>query len=239
VTNPAHSRANDAAAAERPAYSVAEAAKYLRMQPATLRTWILGRPYPTQDGQRVWEPLIHAAEGRPTNLTFNNLVEAHVLSAIRRVHDIPFPKIRAAIDYVRDRLNVDRPLLEQEFETDGVDLFVQELGKLVAASRGGQIALSDILRQYLKRIDRQPAGLLRLFPFTRLAGDDPVLDSPRVIVIDPRVSFGRPVITGTGVRAEVIVARFVAGESIEELAADLELEQRMIQEAVRWEQLAA
>ena len=33
-----------------PAYSVAEAAHYLRLPVATLRSWILGRPYPVAGG---------------------------------------------------------------------------------------------------------------------------------------------------------------------------------------------
>jgi uncharacterized protein (DUF433 family) len=40
------------------------------------------------------------------------------------------------------------------------------------------------------------------------------------IVIDPSISFGRPVLTGTGIRVEIIADRFGAGESIDSLAAD-------------------
>jgi cytochrome c oxidase subunit 2 len=32
------------------AYTLAEAARYLRLPPATLRSWVLGREYPTADG---------------------------------------------------------------------------------------------------------------------------------------------------------------------------------------------
>ena len=53
------------------------------------------------------------------------------------------------------------------------------------------------------------------------------------------MSFGRPVLVKTGVRAEVIVGRFLAGETIDELTVDLGLEPGLIQEAVRWEQLVA
>jgi uncharacterized protein (DUF433 family) len=233
----------DAGVADSPAYTIVEAAGYLRMPPATLRTWVRGRPYDTQVGRVRWSPVIETpregpAEGRSSLLSFNNLVEAHVLSAIRRKHEIAFPKVRQAVDYVREQLGVERPLLDQQFETDGVEIFVREFGQLVAVSRGGQMALSDILRDHLSRIDRRP-GMLRLFPFTRARGSEPVLDSPRVIVIDPRVSFGRPVLAETGVRAEVIVGRFVAGETRDQLAADLGLDPRLVEEALRWEQLVA
>lgn len=234
----------EAGIADSPAYTIVEAARYLRMPPATLRTWVRGRPYETRGGRMQWTPLIQVSGGALTRsgaslLSFNNLVEAHVLSAIRRKHEIGFPRVREALDYVRDRLGVERPLLDQQFETDGVEIFVREFGQLVSASRGGQVAFREILEDHLKRIEREPGHVLRLFPFTRVRGSEPVLDSPRVIVIDPRVSFGRPVLVKTGVRAEVIVGRFLAGETIDELAVDLGLESGLVQEAVRWEQLVA
>ncbi len=43
---------------ELPAYSIAEAAKYLRLPEATLRSWVAGRPYPTTAGQHFFRPVI-------------------------------------------------------------------------------------------------------------------------------------------------------------------------------------
>ncbi len=46
-----------------PAYGLREAARYLRMAPATLRSWILGRYYhPTSAGERFFQPVIHLPE---------------------------------------------------------------------------------------------------------------------------------------------------------------------------------
>jgi DNA-binding transcriptional regulator YiaG len=38
---------------DRPAYTVAEAARYLKVAPATLRSWFVGRPYPTGSAPRI------------------------------------------------------------------------------------------------------------------------------------------------------------------------------------------
>ncbi len=82
------------------------------------------------------------------------------------------------------------------------------------------------------RIERDPHGLpIRLYPFTR-PGD---LDQPRAVVIDPRVSFGRPVLAGTGIATAVIAERYKAGESTAELAQDYGREQAEIEEAIRCE----
>jgi hypothetical protein len=40
-----------------PAYPVTDAARYLRIPLATLRTWLKGRSYLTKDGQQAFEPL--------------------------------------------------------------------------------------------------------------------------------------------------------------------------------------
>ena len=55
------------------------------------------------------------------------------------------------------------------------------------------------------------------------------------MVIDPFVSFGRPVLAGTGIVTAVLAERFKAGESVEELAKDYGRTALDIQEALRCE----
>jgi len=64
-------------------------------------------------------------------------VEAHVLAAIRRRHGVKLPKVRAALDYVRKQFQVERPLIDQAFQTNGLDLFVERYGDMINASREG------------------------------------------------------------------------------------------------------
>ncbi len=75
-----------------------------------------------------------------------------------------------------------------------------------------------LLSAYLKRIERDDAGLaIRLFPFTPRLSQD----SPRLISIDPRVAFGRPVIAGTRIPTVEIAERYKAGDSIATLLREL------------------
>ena len=71
----------------------------------------------------------------------------------------------------------------------------------------------------------------RYFPFTRGYGRD----DPKLIVIDPKVRFGRPVIKGSGVSTSVISRFTKGGESIADLADDYRLLPEQIEEAVRYE----
>jgi len=46
---------------------------------------------------------------------------------------------------LKRQFEIERPLIDQTFQTDGVDLFVEHYGDLVNASRGGQQAMKDII----------------------------------------------------------------------------------------------
>jgi uncharacterized protein (DUF433 family) len=176
--------------------------------------------------------LIAIADPDRRLLSFLNLVEAHVLCAIRRDHQIALPSARRAVAYVERELGIKHPLASQRFETDGVNLFVQQYGRLINASQQGQLALRELLSAYLHRIERDHQDrAARLFPFTRRGEPE----EPRMIVIDPRVSFGRPVLAGTGIPTSAIAERYKAGESIEALARDYARERSEIEEAVRCE----
>jgi uncharacterized protein (DUF433 family) len=105
-------------------------------------------------------------------------------------------------------------------------------GRLLNVSQSGQLARREIVEAYLRRIEWDEAGVAaRLYPFTRKRAPD----EPKVIVIDPRISFGRPVLAGTGISTAVIAERYKAGESIDQLADDYGRARLEIEEAIRCE----
>src|SRR5579864_1308853 len=220
-----------------PAYSLAEAAHYLRMPQQTLRSWVAGRMYPVAGQSKRSRPLIHLDDPERRYLSFINLVEAHVLAAIRRRHDVKLPKVRKALDYVQRQFRIERPLIDQAFQTDGLDLFVERYGELINASREGQRAMKEIIGVYLKRIERDAKGFpIKLYPFTRdTQAEAAPRSDPRVVVMNPTISFGRPVIAGTGIPVSSIYERYRAGDSVADLAQDFRLEISAIEEAIRCE----
>ena len=217
---------------ELPAYTISEAAHYLAVPAATIRYWSMGRDQ--------YKPLIQVPRHVPTLLSFLNLTELHVLAAVRREHEVKMPSIRKAILYLaghaKGTMDKRHPLISHELETDGLDLFIEQYGQLINISQAGQIAMRQIISAALHRIDRDPAGVpVKLYPFTR----SDIEDTPAIIVIDPRLSAGRPVIAGTGLATQLIAERYKAGESITDLAYDYEREHAEIEEAIRCELHAA
>ena len=217
---------------ELPAYGVAEAAHYLLVPRATLRSWVAGMSYGSDGERRFFKPVIQPAATSPVALSFINLIEAHVLAAIRRKHRVDMKAVRRAIAYLKKEFGSPHPLADHKFETNGVDLFVERFGQFMSVSQGGQLAVRELLEAHLRRIDRDEKGFpLRLYPFTRVGETE----QPKNIVIDPFISFGRAVITGTGVSTELVAERFKAGESADELANDYGCAREQIEEAIRCE----
>lgn len=220
---------------EQPAYTLAEAARYLRLPAATLRSWVLGRGYPTASGVERFHPLLHPPRRNPPVLSFTNLIEAHVLRSLRTEHGVSVKALRKALRYAEQTLGIERLLLRQELCTRGGRLFLERYGKLIDLSASGQLAMSRMFAEHLKRVTWDAQKLpIRLYPF--VSAD--ALAQERPIAIDPEIAFGHPVLMRRGISTRVIADRIDAGESIRDLVADYDLTAEEIEEAVLYEHAA-
>ena len=131
------------------------------------------------------------------------------------------------------KLGAKRPLLEQQFATNGVELFVEHVGEIINISREGQTEIRELILAYLERVERDTRGLpIKLYPFMRT---QPPLQQPRTVVIDPRVQFGRPVLAGTGIPTAVLAEQFKAGDAVPDLAREYGAEEEAVWDAIRCE----
>ena len=209
------------------AYTVSEAARYLRVPSATVRYWSVGRG--------DCRPLIEVPCHSPTLLSFLNLTELLIVAAIRRKFQLPMSKVRKAIDFllgkILDAAEQRHPLLSRRLATDESDLFIDELGSLISISQSGQMAIKEVISATLQQIERDDHGIPITFPLYT----GPNHESLK-IVISHGISGGRPVIAGTGFATEVIAERWKAGEPIERLAQDYERKAAEI-EYVVWHEI--
>jgi uncharacterized protein (DUF433 family) len=226
---------------DEPAYRSAEVAHILGLPRGTVQAWCFGHDYrQAHDGSRkLFARVIEPADERARLLSFVNMCELHLLAVIRRHHRVHLQQVRAAVEYMRTQLGEDRPLASGRFRTNGIDLFVEHAGDLLNVSKQGQRALREDFERTLARVDFSNDGSrpVRLFPFTRPPSATEV--QPKTVVIDPALSFGRPVLTGAFVRTEVIERRFQAGDSIADMARDYAVSAQQIEEALRFEQRRA
>jgi uncharacterized protein (DUF433 family) len=218
-----------------PVYSIAEAAKYIHLAPATLRSWIRGRPYQRRDGVAYFRPPIQLSDPAINHLSFWNLVEAYVLRALRVEHLVSMRDVRTALNYAQREMEIKYLLRSRNLETAAGELFIRKYGELVNLSQSGQLAMRMLLEDQLRRVEWDPHDLLatRFFPFPRLR------DEIIRIMIDPRIAFGRPVIQPGAISTAIIVARIDAGETVDEISTDYDLDRRAIEEALIYERAQA
>jgi uncharacterized protein (DUF433 family) len=204
----------------KPLYTVAEVSRYARVLPTTLRSWT------RSEGGTI---LVPAERNNVAPLSFINLIESHVLRALRLKHRVPMKNIHRAIEWLRETHGTDHPFAELDLETDGSDVFIRILGYPISASRKGQGAIPEILSRFLQRIERDPKHIpIRFYPI-------PYDKSPKQVVMDPAVAYGRPVVTGTRITTLMVFERYSGGESLKDIATDYDLEIDVVEEALRCE----
>lgn len=207
-----------AAISDTPAYSCLQAARYIGVPGDTLRRWI-------GDGG-----LIHPAGNNA--LSFNNLAEAHILKAMRKTHGLSLQRIRKALAELSRIRQTAHPLLDESFETDGVNLCIREQEEVINLSRRSQKEFREFVALYLHRIRRDDQGkVARLYPFVVADREN----EPKSISISPVISFGKPVLDGTGISTSVIAGRFNARDSVADLAQEYQVAPSILEDAIRWE----
>jgi uncharacterized protein (DUF433 family) len=217
-----------------PIYSISDAAKYLRIPVGTIRSWTVS----VSNGSNFSkpQPLILTQDIKPKLLSFTNLVEIHVLRAIRKHHQMQRDKVRIALDYIEEKFQVLHPLASEKFSINGVDLFIERYASLFNVSEDWRRDLKSSFNTHFQRIEFDKNGFaMKLFPFTASQEEN----NPRIVVIDPRIAFGRLVIAETGIPTIVLAQRLKAGESIQDLAYDYKCDRLKIEEAIRCELPAA
>jgi uncharacterized protein (DUF433 family) len=208
-----------------PRYSTAEAAHYLRLPHATLQTWV-SRP------SRLQRPSGGSGHQAPDRFPAPVLPE---LGRGARPQCDPAPSwclaaagaegspIRRA-SYAPASA-ADRGEVPDEWHGP----VRRGAGQAHQRVQRGPDGDGHALRASLARVEHDADGLAsRLFPFVRGDGKE-----PKVIVVDPRLSFGRPVVAKTGVPVSIIVGRYRAGEDVAAIAKDYGISVDQTPDAIR------
>jgi uncharacterized protein (DUF433 family) len=212
-----------------PMYGLRDAARYLKIAPATLRSWFAG----TNQGKFL--PVLSPACFPPLKLSFNNLAEAFVLHNLRTEHGVQLSKVRQAIAEAERELGIDRLLLCRDLKAHAGRILIAKFGEYLTIGQAGQYTMKVMLDAVLKRfIWEDPNFPSTLFPY--LLPNQP--SEKKVIALNPKKSFGAPYLASRGITTGIIVSRFDAGESIKSLAKDYKVDEEEISAAIVYEQAA-
>ena len=206
-------------------FTLRETAGYLSVPKSTIHDW--ARP---GAGQRALIT-VFPRTGAQATVPFIGFAEAHVLSAFRRA-GVPLQRIRPAVDALSRTIGLDHALASKQLYTDGAEVLYDyaterdegELLELVVV-RTGQHQFSEVVRDYLKRISYGSDGWasrVRLPSYKRAE-----------VVVDPRIAFGLPLVIHGGARVEDLVDRFVAGDSVADIADDFGVPPEEVEDVIR------
>jgi uncharacterized protein (DUF433 family) len=211
-----------------PRYSFGEAGGYLGLPQSTIRSWFSGMPYGKGESKSFFLPVLKpAAKDR---LSFYDIASAHVLMALKSKGLQPNHMREVVEELKKEFPDADYPLLGKKFAMFGPDVVLRKAKTLLNLSESRQLGLMAIMTKYLDRIELD-ANLMpvRFSPLRtqRARGRG-------FIVIDPEFAYGRPVVKGTGIPAEIIAKRKGSGESEARLAKDYRITIRAVKEAVKY-----
>ncbi len=164
-------------------------------------------------------------------MPFIGFAEAYVLSAFRRA-GVPMQRIRPAVKVLSSGIGVEHALASKRLYTDGVEVLYdyvtnehnEELRGLTVV-RTSQQQFAEVVRDYLKRItygDDGWASQLRLPAYRRAE-----------VIVNPRRAFGMPLVVHGGARVEDLVDRFVAGDTLADIAEDFGVSEPEVEDVVR------
>ena len=201
-----------------PAYRVSDAARYTGAHPNTVAAWHY-RPNAVLPGRTRKEPLCYL-----------ELVEVAFVAYFRRV-GVPLARIRKAREYVGKTFRSDHPFAEHRFKSEGQHLLMDYFRRdnhpsadgIIVADAGGQLAWANVIGDKFAEFDYELELALTWHPAGRSSA----------VKIDPRVAFGEPI--AEGIPTLAIKGRWVAGEALAEIEADLGLSQQTVKDALEFE----
>lgn len=161
------------------------------------------------------------------------LVEVAFVATFRSL-GVRLEALRNAHAYCQKTFEYEYPFAELRFQTDGVHVFQtyaefedealkQGEALLIATDAGGQLAWGAAVADRLDQFDYEDNLALRWHPRGRQS----------IILVDPRVAFGAPILGDTGIATWVIKDRVLAGETLSEIEDDFGVDQRLLEQALQ------
>ncbi|WP_422192029.1 DUF433 domain-containing protein [Aquabacterium sp.] len=222
-------------------YPLHRASRLVGEDVRTVRRWLKGYSWKHQDGRRSSEPLWplqYAADDDLASeqvLGFKDLLELRTVARFVQC-GVSLRVVRETIDVARQYLG-DYPLHARRFVTDGRKIFLEAVERAGEEARmldvrNRQFAIESVIRPSLiEGIEYgADAQALRWYPEPKR----------KLIVLDPALQFGEPIIADAGVPTDTLAAAFKAEQGDAQRVARLyRVTPQAVRAAVAFEQKLA
>lgn len=177
-------------------YSYADAARFIGGKPSELRRWVKGYQSRRQGSSEAHPPLWSSqwAGSDIDGIGFRDLIELRFVRTFVAC-GVPLNLIRRTIVELHERLGKDYPFTSTSFRTDGRRIFMELLDESGDATLVDVVKRQDVMRKVIAPSLRDGVELSiddraeRWFP----------MRGSRTVVLDPKRSFGQPILSESGV----------------------------------------
>jgi uncharacterized protein (DUF433 family) len=212
-------------------YTISEAARLTGVSSRRIRRWLRGYEFRVKHGRHrsapVWhgqlDPMDHSMA-----LGFLDLIEIRCVDAFVQA-GVGWKTLRLAHQKAQDTLSITHPFCTNQFKVSGREIIL-ELKRDDTEPQLWEIARNQrvfdkITRPFMKDlVFAQGAVPSQWWP----------MGTNRLVVLDPRRSFGQPIVSDSGVPT-IILDRAVKAASLREVAGWYEVHRAEIQDAVEFE----
>jgi len=222
---------------ETPAYPIAEAARMVGLSSGQVKRWLQGYAFTYHTRERPhlrqskMPPVVPRAKAGSSFASFLDVIDLLLVKELL-ADGISLQHARVAIDEAKQVLDVQHLGYETFFTLGRTVLLEIGSSSIMALHTGGQMAFERLVRELGHQIefDRQTKLAIRWYP----------LHPDRRVVVDPSVSFGRPVITGRRVTTSSIYDYFVSERrQVKVLCEWMGLKEEEVESAVKLEEALA
>ena len=215
------------------AYSIAEAARLLRISTAKIRRWVNGYKFAT-----ILSPINHLQPplwatqypkvGDDYYLGFKDLIELKIVKAFLD-QGVSLQTVRKCLQEARAITDDTHPFTTTRFKSDGETIFLDQVDEAGAEKtldlKRRQYVIRKMIEQSFKDLDLTDRTVASWRPF----------NGKKSIIIDPLRSFGQPIANDFGIPTIVLRQALEAEGSIQSVSRLYEIPPSVIRDAVAFE----
>jgi uncharacterized protein (DUF433 family) len=207
-----------------PMYTFKEVARLSGVSISTVRNWLFGYIV----DERQVSPLLKAPPDT-TCCSFLNLIEVTVAARFRKAEGTSYQVVKRTYENAKKLYSFEYPFANSQLKMEAIGghivHMIKEKGSFQAIDTPEQYTLPELVKEITEQIEYELELAAKWYPVGKKIP----------IVVDPYISAGVPIIEGRGITVENVEKRFYLGKQTWEfIAKDLELEQNIVQEVIRF-----
>ena len=192
-------------------YILSEVSRLTEINYARARSWFKHRVDGVGRGP-IFES-DYPSVGGDYAVSFLDLIDVLVAGRFRSHYNVPMKIVRGAHALLQEELGTKHPFCHSDLYTDGKTIFISTANKL------GEEKLREVVsrQQFFLHI-KEKLDYIDYSDMNKLASRWRIAEG---VVLDPKISMGKPTIEGTGITTHVISNQYFANMKNTTLVADL------------------